>query len=535
MKWPWTKKQEMPKPDPVIVPRMGAQELEAVLAVLERRKATPRVELKQPVVFQKAKNGKGLAMDAAPALDPFAALGIMMDAGLTFPGYPALAELSMKAEYRNISGRIAGEMTRKWVRFSSASKGDKSQKIVVIEKRIKELGLRECFREAAYQEGLYGRSQIFVDMAIRGDELELKTALYLQPWKVGKGSLRGFRVIEPVWTYPYRYNALDPTRGDFYRPQSWFVMGKEIHDTRLLMFLSRPVSDLFKPSFNFGGLSLSQLCQPTVTAWFEAKSDVSKIIKNFRTQALKCNTGSLMQEGDAASLLIRAAIFTQVRDNQGLMVLQNGPPDTAEELVQLNTPLSELSKLQAQAQEHMAACAQIPLVVLTGITPSGLNASSEGEIRIYYDWIHDQQEAMFRKPLNQAVQLIQLSEFGEIDEDIVFNFVELFQLNGKDLARVRQQDAVSAQIYDAIQAVNGLEIRSKIASDPESGWDNLNASDPSFKPDAPKPGIGKKVNGSASAEAGAELGAEEGHDSARIAIDSGQFPNVDDPYQRVFR
>ena len=37
-----------------------------------------------------------------------------------------------------------------------------------------------------------------------------------------------------------------------------------------------------------------------------------------------------------------------------------------------------------------------PLVKFTGITPNGLNASSDGEIRVFYDDIHAEQEAVFR-------------------------------------------------------------------------------------------------------------------------------------------
>jgi hypothetical protein len=49
--------------------------------------------------------------------------------------------------------------------------------------------------------------------------------------KVGVGSLKRLRVIEPVWTYPSSYNATDPLKPDWYKPSSWFVQGKEVHST----------------------------------------------------------------------------------------------------------------------------------------------------------------------------------------------------------------------------------------------------------------------------------------------------------------
>jgi Protein of unknown function (DUF1073) len=53
--------------------------------------------------------------------------------------------------------------------------------------------------------------------------------------------------------------------------------------------------------------------------------------------------------------------------------------------------LQDLDWLLAQSQEQISSVSRIPLVKWTGISPSGLNASSEGEIRVYYDLIHSEQ------------------------------------------------------------------------------------------------------------------------------------------------
>jgi hypothetical protein len=45
-------------------------------------------------------------------------LGQVFAEGLAFPGYPYLAELAQRPEYRTFSETIATEMTRKWIKFS---------------------------------------------------------------------------------------------------------------------------------------------------------------------------------------------------------------------------------------------------------------------------------------------------------------------------------------------------------------------------------------------------------------------------------
>ncbi len=90
------------------------------------------------------------------------------------------------------------------------------------------------------------------------------------------------------------------------------------------------------------------------------------------------------------------------RDNRGLQIVDK----ETEELNNVSTLLTGLSKLQAQSQEHIAAISGIPLVKLLRITPSGLNASSEGEIRSFYDKIEAFQEDVIRQPIQKILEII---------------------------------------------------------------------------------------------------------------------------------
>jgi len=448
---------------------------------------------------------RALAKDAAMDLtiDPRQWAGLV-DSALVFPGYPYLCELAQQSEYRNMSGRLASEMTRKWIKLRSSSNEDKGERIKELNAWQRKMRLQHVFREGTNFDGLMGRAQVFCDVGNMTSD-EVKTQLLFSSAKVNpKHQVKGFRLIEPIWTYPYRYNSSDPLRPDFYRPESWFVMGQEVHNTRLLMFKSRDVPDLFKPAYNFGGVSLSQLATSAVSNYLDTRENVRELIRTMRQSVLKTNMAAFLGGGSSDSLLNRVQTFIGMRANNSLAVISNDT-QSPEELTQVNTPLSGLDQLVTQTLEHMAAPSMEPLVVLRGITPGGLNASSEGEIRIWYDWVHDQQESMMREPLERALQLGMLSLWGEIDEDITFDFEPLFQLNGKDLARVREQDANSATAYVTMGAIEPQEVRENLASNPESGFNNIDA-DRKVKPTAmPTP---TKVNGSGAAEEAAEANVE---------------------------
>jgi hypothetical protein len=134
----------------------------------------------------------------------------------------------------------------------------------------------------------------------------------------------------------------------------------------------------------------------------------------------------------------------------------------------------------------MASVAKTPLVFLTGITPSGLNASSEGEIRVFYDYIKTQQENLFRHNLEIVLKILMLNRYGYIDEDITFEFVDLFSMTEKEHALIRKSDADSSAVYVQMGAIDRMEVRKKIAMDPISGFNNL---DVNQEPEMPAGGL----------------------------------------------
>lgn len=408
-----------------------------------------------------------------------------------FPGFSYLSQLATRAEFRQMASGMATEITREWLEFTSKQDDDvdNAEKIKAIEEEFKRLNVRGVIQTAAEQDCYFGRAQIFLQ--IKG--ADRNTPLILDPRTVKKGSLERVVPVEAVWTTPSGYNALDPAAPDFYKPSSWFMLGQEVHASRLMTVVTRPLPDILKPAFNFAGMSLSQLAEPYVDNWLRTRQSVSDLLNNFSITALATAMDQVLQgDDDGSDLFARAELFTATRSNKGLMLLDKD----REELVQINTPLSGLHELQAQSQEHMCSVSRMPAIILTGISPSGLNASSDGEIRIFYDWIAAQQEAYWREPLEVILKAVQLSLFGEIDPDIGFTFVPLYQMTPKEESDIRLQDSQADCAYIAAGVVDPSEVRERLAKDPNSGFMGLDTSvelvPPNPEPapgEAPPPGL----------------------------------------------
>lgn len=411
-----------------------------------------------------------------------------------FPGYPYLASLSTRGEYRQMASTMATEVTREWISFKGATGTDgeaitDKQRIKELEDAVKEHDLQKKFSTLVMHDCFFGRAQMAINIKGADDALPL----VLSPKTVRQGSLEGFSPVEAMWTTPNAYNAIDPRATDFYRPRSWFMLGKEIHATRLLTMISRPLPDMLKPAYNFSGVSLSQIAEPYVNNWLRTRQAISDLINNFSLTALATNMGQVLQGGcDGADLFARADLFTLTKSNRGLMLMDK----ESEELVQINTPLSGLHELQGQALEQLCVISRIPAMILTGVSPSGLNASSEGEVRAFYDWISAMQESVYKKPLETCIKLIMLDLWGEIDDTITFEFNPLWQTSAKEKAEINKMNIDGAVALIDRGVLSPEEERERLASDENSPYAGI---DPAELPEPPEPefnsaefdGIGK--------------------------------------------
>jgi hypothetical protein len=417
-----------------------------------------------------------LAMDAAPAFGS----GMYAYSNIEgFPGYQYLMLLALRVEYRNMATALASERTRKWIKINSTSADDDAktkEKITAIEQELTRLGVQHVMRKAIEDDAFYGTGQILVN--VKG--ADVTTPLVIDPRTVKKASLGGFKNVDPIWTTPLMYNALDPSSPNFYRPDSWWVMGQHWDATRMIIMVSREVPDIFKPGFNFSGISLSQLVEPYVNNWLRTRQSVSDLINNFSIVVLKTAMDQVLTGGDDGSnLFSRIKLFTATRSNKGVMVLDKD----REELEQLAVPLGGLHELQSQAQEQMCSASREPAVVMTGISPSGFGNVAEGEIRVWYDWIHSQQEAHDRLPIGTMLNLVQLSLFGEIDPDITFDFVPLYQMTELELSTMRNNDSIRAGNYIDRGVLDAQEERERLARDPDSGYQGIDITKEIAPPD----------------------------------------------------
>ena len=392
-----------------------------------------------------------------------------------FPGFPYLTELTQISEFRDISDTSANEMTRKWIKLHSDGKHNRDDVISGLEADMRRFHIKEWCNWAAKFDGYMGRAQLFPDFGDKDEELALP--LLITPQKIKKNSLKGFKGIEPITTYPADYNADDPLSPTYYVPEAWWVYSKKVHASRLLTIIGRPVPDLLKPVYNFSGMSLSQLAQPYVDYFLTARDSVGRLMKNFSTSVFKTDMEGILQGQNYELFKKRLLYFTAVQNNQGVFMMDK---DT-EEFGKVDTPLGGLKELLAQAQEHMATVAKTPLSVMFGLSPSGLTTTAESDITIFNNHTNNQQELLLREVIEAILKILMCNRYGRIYDDISFDFVDLVSMTEKERSQIRTANGATDVAYITAGVVSNTEVRQKVAGDPDSGYDMLDVDKPSGK------------------------------------------------------
>jgi uncharacterized protein len=516
---------------PAIDPRAWAmmlpeiEEISKRYAVNKSRRDTPHLNPFQLPEFPKsARPPESLTMAMDNALTSnlsFASngwlagesFGGLSGEGLLFLGYTYLAELAQRPEYRVMSETIADDATRRWIGFDvigdekkqkedrdkdpagyderladpderkkRVAAANKTDRVKALEDDQLRLEVKIRYYEACRNGGFFGRTHLFHDIRTTdSDDInpeELKTPIgnsrdETSKTKVPINSFKELKTIEPVWTYPLMYNAINPLRKDWYNPQVWFVMGQEIHGSRLQTFIPHPVPDMLKPAYAFGGLSLSQMAKPYVDRWLTTVTSVNQLIHSFSVMILSTDLGTLMQPGQMGQLLARVAMANMFRDNQGTQVINKN----TEEYSNVSAPLGGLHELQAQAQEHMCAVNRIPLVKFTGISPSGLNPTADSEIEVYDDTIGAYQSRVLDPNLRRTINFEMLSLWGEVDPEITHRWEPLRPMTQKEKGEKEKHDAERDGLYVDMGAIAPEEVRKRIINDKELPYTGLDPDD----------------------------------------------------------
>lgn len=208
--------------------------------------------------------------------------------------------------------------------------------------------------------------------------------------------------------WPWRYYQ-DPRHPRFGRPDVYCLQSLTgaiayVHETRLIIFRGAHTDDYTRRTLNNWDYSILQVNYEAIQHFNEIFR-AARIMMTDASQAVFTMKGLLgmIAGGMKQDLMTRAVTLDMGRSVARAIFLD---ADSGETFTKVPTQFAGVADQLTQAAKRLAAATGIPVIILMGETPSGLNASGDANVRLWYDTIHAQQKKTVIPHLKRIYRLI---------------------------------------------------------------------------------------------------------------------------------
>lgn len=280
--------------------------------------------------------------------------------------------------------------------------------------KAEELGLDAAFVKAGQYTRAYGGAAIFPVLEGALDDLSMP----IDETKIA--DVKALHVFEPRQLTPASYYK-DLDNPKFGLPETWRFMplnasratgdwGRVIHETRLIIFKGTCVSTQTQPGQR-EGWGDSELSKPrqAIADYGMSWGSATTILHNFGRDVLglKGWADLASQEGGLETLATRMRAFEMANST-----LRVGVTDADDKFTPRGGSLAGLDSVLIQQAQYVAAACNMPVTVLMGMQPAGLNATGDMDVRNWYATIENDQTTEYKQRVEQAYKLIFLSSAG---------------------------------------------------------------------------------------------------------------------------
>lgn len=235
-----------------------------------------------------------------------------------------------------------------------------------------------------------------------------------------------------------------------------------VHASRILRLDGVRVSRNQKRSGDSLGWGDSVLvrCYGIVRDYTAGWQGAASMLQTFAQPYMKlARLAEILEGEDSHRALMMRALGVQLSRNVANMVLM----DKEEEMGVISTSLAGYPEIMQQFAIRLSAACRIPVTLLMGQAPSGLNATGDSDVRNFYARIGSLQNKQLKPALNRILHLLFLSDDGPTDgtepETWEVRFNSLWQLT--ELQQAEQMAKVASA--DDVYLRNGVTMPEEIA------------------------------------------------------------------------
>lgn len=280
------------------------------------------------------------------------------------------------------------------------------------------------------------------------------------------GNYDGIREIDPYWITPNfnERNLSDPTSLNFYDPDVWLIRGKEYHKSHFIILRGEEVSDILKPSYRYGGVSMTQRVYERCYNAERTANESPQLVMTKRLNARKIDLSKAVANRE--DFISKIKMANSYRDNHGWLIYGKD-----EEIVQLETNLSQLAETINNQYEIIANIADVPVSRFIGNGNQGFGGADTDDDYYLGSCASVQKEKL--DPIARAhyERLLPSIDIGIDEIDIIWNPLKV--MSEKEIADMNYVKSQTAVNQNNIGSIDAFDERERLISDQYSQYSGI--------------------------------------------------------------
>lgn len=348
---------------------------------------------------------------------------------------------------QNVVGIIPDDMVGKWFTLSGAVGPEAMRRFQQVQA---DTALRESVNEGLRWGRLYGGAAGLI--MLRGQEGLLDRPLDLE--SILPGTFQGLYILD-------RWCGITPEMGLVYDgrgrmvPEYYTITGEggitvaRVHHSRIIRFLGRELPYLERVAELYWGESEVEALYQDVVKHNNVAANMAAL--TFRANVDTMEVSNLDQLFSLGSGEMQRRFWNTMQaqsvmqSNFGLRLVNKG--DQIKNTQYTFTGLHEVHEAMCL---DLCGASHIPMTKLFGRSPAGMDATGEGDLQNYYDYVDTLRESKLRPILQQLLPVLAMSAWGCVPEGLDITFPPLWTPKADEVAKIARDKAET--IVTAFQA-----------------------------------------------------------------------------------
>lgn len=314
-----------------------------------------------------------------------------------------------------------------------------------LDAEVKRRGLLIELRNALTWENLFGGSAILMGIDDGKDPKE--------PVGERVRSVDWLQVYDRTWLQPTELKIKDRKDPDFDKPYGYTIRNTTdqsvYHRSRFVIFPGALTPIEIRNTVQQGwGDSVIEMALKVILSFARGFASVGVMLSE-ANQAVFSIEGLInsLAEGDTTTIVKRMQLMNITRGVARALVL-----DAKEEKFQNNElSFTGVSQVLDALMLRLSAALEIPVTILMGRSPAGLNATGESDFRAFYDSIRTYQQNVLSNKVDQLLRVLMSAREGatrgKIPEEYNLEFNSLWQETKKEKADTYKTVAEADALY----------------------------------------------------------------------------------------